>query len=104
MTSSRVGLFEREQPRASLGIRATSQAETLVWLKNPEGLAFLFPVNQMRTDLVFFFLQNEQWGWIVPVFVQVRSGAWEVEDAVSTVSWDGIWLHGKVRRYFPVQH
>lgn len=99
---SRVGYHEREQPRASAGFRAEDQGQTLDWFRDPRGLVFLFPVDQMRPDLVCF-LEHEENGGLVLAFVQVKSGSkWSVKEAISSVSWDGIWRvekeGGKVRK------
>jgi hypothetical protein len=54
-----------------LGFKATSPADVLNFLNNPDGKCFLFPDNHMGPDILFF-LQDEETKELILVTLQAK--------------------------------
>jgi hypothetical protein len=54
-----------------LGFKATSPADVLNFLNNPDGKCFIFPANHMGPDILFF-LQDEETKELILVSLQAK--------------------------------
>jgi hypothetical protein len=63
-----LNLLSDERDTYIVGCSASSEAETLSWLQNPNRTAFCFPAHTVGTDAILFLLLSG--GYILRVFIQ----------------------------------